>query len=134
MPKEICPMNGLKFPLKETSEGDFLNAEEPTTCNCDKIYHTDSSKDPQNKKNNCRRLSYTRAEFQVDWWQMITVQPKGSPQILTAKGSHPTKENLNKILPKEICPTIKPKFLSHVSAAKGDLPHVKSSITRWNSG
>lgn len=59
-------MNGLKFPLKETSEGDFLNAEEPTTCNCDKIYHTDSSKDPQNKKNNCRRLSYTRAEFQVD--------------------------------------------------------------------
>jgi hypothetical protein len=35
MPKEICPMNGLKFPLKETSEGDFLNAEEPTSCNCE---------------------------------------------------------------------------------------------------
>jgi hypothetical protein len=34
MPKEISPMNGLKFPLKETSEGDFLNAEEPTGCNC----------------------------------------------------------------------------------------------------
>lgn len=154
MPKEICPIreDNRSRVTTPNAKGDLPNewTEVPTKRNfwrripqcrranklqlCDKIYHTDSSKDPRNKKNNCRRLSYTRAEFQVDWWQMITVRPKGSPQILTAKGSHPTKENLNKILPKEICPTIKPKFLSRVTAAKGDLHHVKSLIASWIHG